>query len=124
VVECEWCKYNKNGCGIIEQCDFRTLPYERDVIVQRIGDELKAVDDFKQEMVGGEVSDHKIRIVVDKLAGVEIMISRLVADFGMSREQVMDVVGFKPEKISFFQRIKLLAKLNEMKANRGKHRGG
>lgn len=131
---CPWCKHNPFGCEEVD-CDFRTLPYEKEAIIGRLVEERKKIDAFKERMSGREMSQGEmgkmlveVRDVVDVSRGMQVMVDRLVADFGMTEKEVHDAVGFDEGKMSMVQKAKLWMKLRELKKRRtgadGSEEGG
>lgn len=123
---CPWCKYNNHGCDESD-CDFKTLPYEKDAILDRLTIERKKIDGVRKkfsEFKGKELTDdlnRDLAWMLDVMKGMQIMVDRLVADFGMKNEEIQGLVGFNESKMSFVEKAKLMMKLRKMKElRRGK----
>lgn len=122
MVGCPWCKYNP-GCGDpMVECDFKSLPYEKDAIIKRLIKEREWIDTVKMQMLDGVYgksdAEEVMAGVVDRSKGMQIMVGRLVVDFGMDEEEVKKAAGFK--KDSFLVRAQLAAKVAQMRKSRGK----
>lgn len=122
MVGCPWCKYNP-GCGDPKvECDFKSLPYEKDAIIKRLIKEREWIDSVKLQVLDGVYSkdsvEEAIAGVVDRSKGMQIMVDRLVADFRMDEGEVKRAVGFK--KDSFLVKMQLSAKIAQMRKSRGK----
>lgn len=120
---CPWCKYNPYGC-VVEECDFKTLPYEKNAILKRLKKEKKKVDEMRAMIKDADIKKlepevfEKVQDVLDLLKGMQIMVDRLVADFGMTTDEVYNVVGFGNDKMSWLDKAKIgikLAKLRRMR---------
>ena len=124
-VTCPWCPYNNHGCNK-EDCDFQNLPYEKEAILTRIKEERARIEDMKEsisEMVEMPEAEDAMATAVDVTKGIQIMMSRLQADFGMSLDDVKKVVGDE-KSTGFGQRVRLMAALAKMKRKRGKQQNG
>ena len=106
-VVCPWCVYNSHGCPV-DQCDFRTLPMEKDAILKRMGQELNIINSNKRALVSGKVADPKNAVVgiLDRVKGLDIMFNVLWKKFGMSEAEVKAQLP-EVEKFSAADRLKL-----------------
>jgi hypothetical protein len=114
---CEWSKYN-GGCG--EPCDFKSLPYEKDAILERIRKESDWLTTKKQSISLSsdvEVAEKLFLEIADKLKGIQIMVLRLQIDFGMTNKELREILKVKKDPISSMKLSLLLAK---QKFKRGK----
>jgi hypothetical protein len=117
---CPWCQYNNHQCTTAElkkNCDFRTLAYNEDAIIERMQQEmihLKA----DQTALKSRASEEGVRLMLDRVAGMQIMMSRLQEDFGMSEEEIRKKVGW--EKKSTVEKAKVAAMLGMLKKTRGR----
>lgn len=108
--KCKWCKYNP-GCD--DSCDFRSLKYDKDAIIDRMKEELDFVKALTKEIEKAENIDR----ISDKLYGVSIMSQSLREDFGVKDAEIGRIVG---SKMSIITKAKLASKLMKMKKERGK----
>ena len=119
---CPWCKFNSYRCSEDESkssCDFRNLPYEKDVILARLKLEACHVQSIKERiLVGSENIGEATSTLVDLIKGMQIMVDRLVVDFRMSGEEVRKEVGFG--KDTFIQKARIAFELGKLRKLRRK----
>ena len=120
---CPWCKYNPYGC-IPDDCDFKTLPYEKEAILKRLREEKKNIDKIRDKALDVDLKNatpetmKDMQSMVDISKGMQIMVDRLVADFGMKNDEIYVAVGFDKSKMSWANKMKLTMKLMRMKEKR------
>jgi hypothetical protein len=101
-VRCPWCIQSNFICKGIPDCDFKSLPKEKDAILRRVKEEVVVFNSLKEELVS-----HTFRLVPvesrkkvvgglwDKIFGIAIMCDALKNEFGMSKEEVLEQTGYK-----------------------------
>jgi hypothetical protein len=116
--ECSWCLHNDGLCDErhIDTCDFRKLKYEKKDILFRLEKEGLRISTLKKKIADGDVDSAKE--LVDVLKGVSIMMKRLEIDFKVKRDVAMKAAGMSD--VSFFERLKLIAKIQSLQSERGK----
>lgn len=118
---CAWCKHNPFNCeGVETACDFRTLPYDKDAIMNRLQEEYVKYSADRKKLVDGKDLKEQMQVandVVDRARGMQIMVDRLNKDFGVPLEQIKKEVGFEP--VRFVDRVKLATMAATMKRTRG-----
>jgi glutaredoxin len=123
VVDCPWCKFNPQ-CDKADSCDFRSLPYEKDAIIERVKKENAEVEKIKSHVLQDreqyKVQEKMLRDAFDKMAGVKIMCDRLEADFKMTELQIREACGLK--SLTLLQKAKLVMIAQQFKMNRGSKR--
>ena len=116
---CQWCKFNKNGCGDKEHCDFKNLAYDEDAIVERINIEKQYIARVKDQVASGvDFKEEDLSEIVDKSQGIQIMADRLKEDFGYDDKKLKNLI--QGEKMGFAKKIMIAKKLQEMKLRRKK----
>lgn len=123
---CKWCIHNPYAphCDSDGNCDFKTLPYTKDAILERLKAETDMIKDAKKKLVDTPmdrlqvIADDEVRRIVDATKGMQIMVDRLIADFGMTEKELKDTL--EVQKDSFMTRAKMAAKLSSLKKARGK----
>jgi len=122
---CKWCIHNPYAphCDSDGNCDFKNLQYEKDAILARLKSESEMIRDMKKMLVDAPmdklelIAEDEIRNILDATKGMQIMVDRLVADFGMSEKELKDYLDV--QKDSFYARAKMAAKLSALKKSRG-----
>lgn len=109
---CLWHDTLKQGCG--PDCDFKTLPYEKDAIIARIKEEMNII---KKLQITAETDVAALNKLMDKLYGVSIMGKTLQEKFDVSVKELKKIMG---SEMSRFERMKLATKLAIMRKSRGK----
>ena len=119
---CPWCKYNP-GCeneNFHEQCEFRTLPFEKDAIMGRLKSEWVEIQRIRGELVNekdGMKAEKMARDVLDKSQAIQVMMGVLRNDFKMRQGTILREM--KIERPGVVESVKLMAKLQKMKHERG-----
>lgn len=123
---CEWEEFNKYGCDP-KNCDFKTLPFEKKAILERIKQEKIQINSIKEEIIAAQksnlplVSDNKISDMADKIKGIEIMTEALREKFSMSVDEIKQGVGVK--ELTLSERIALKINLRKVLMAKRKNRG-
>jgi hypothetical protein len=119
---CLWCKHNP-GCeneDFQNQCEFKTLPFEKDAIMQRLKFEWSEIQRMRAELVNEqerEKAEKLARNVMDKSQAVQTMMGVLRVDFKMRQGIILREL--KIERPGVVESVKLMAKLQKMKHERG-----
>jgi len=115
--DCPWCAFNPL-CDKADSCDFRSLKYEKEAILERVKSELVEVDRLKKGVLKSDDDERLImlRSAMDRLAGVNIMSARLKVDFGMTDEGLR--VACEMKEMNFMQKMKLAILLKKMQMSR------
>lgn len=127
---CPWCAFNKRGCGDKLTCDFRTLKYEKQAILDRMKEERKRIETFKDTMIGVVFGDEKdaekmMNDVVDITVALGIMVERLKEDFGMNESEIFKEVKYSEGAVDVWvKKAKLVSALSRMKRRRGGKNNG
>ena len=104
------------------RCDFKTLLYDKDAILNRVRSEIAEIDKAKKLVLESTDSDLQLGLmvdVVDKMKGIDIMSQRLIADFGMTFEQIKKEAPSEP--FSWMDKIRLgMALKNAQNRERGR----
>jgi hypothetical protein len=105
----------------VEQaCDFRTLKYEKDAILVRLNEENVKhntdMDVLLKVELQADVETRMIRDIFDRLSGMQLMVERLKADFGMSDDEIKKQGGFR--ELNLIQKAKLAMKMQMFKKTR------
>jgi len=122
---CKWCKRNNGACNtkeLVKDCDFRTLPYERNAIIVRAKKELETVKQIREKLKDEKDAGVIQSMVVDasdRVAGIRIMLDALQEDFGVKDPE--GVVGMP--KVGMLDAMKLAIKLKQMEKTRGRLHG-
>lgn len=121
-VRCPWCVYNRFRCGDDEEktCDFKSLPMEKGLILQRLKKEVGWLNEVRSQIAKGNMDgpdvESLLREASDKNQGVQIMFGVLEEKFGMSRKEILSSVGM--QEASMMDKIRLSVKLGVLKAAR------
>lgn len=110
---CAWCTWNGNACrtqGDVDDCDFRTLPMQKEKVLARIQEERKYIEEHMHETK----SQDDVALLMDKVGGIIIMKNVLVKEFGMDEEEV----GRATSGMSWMKRMRLVAKMRSMRHKR------
>ena len=117
--KCPWCQYLPQGKCTAKECDFKSLPYEKEAILKRLSQEADAVAYVRDEIArSDDFNADEFEKIMDISFGMQIMVTRLKADFGMQDEEIKKYIGVK--KMSMWQKAKLAAKMQQMKGLRGR----
>jgi len=106
----------------VKDCDFRTLPYERNAIIVRAKKELETVKQIREKLKDEKDAGVIQSMVVDasdRVAGIRIMLDALQEDFGVKDPE--GVVGMP--KVGMLDAMKLAIKLKQMEKTRGRLHG-
>jgi hypothetical protein len=113
---CEWCEFTNHICEKNPECDFKTLPVEKDAILQRMKLEF-AVFDAARSIAASTKDDvereGQLRVALDKIVGLNFMAKMLDNKFGMPASESFKYAGW--EKPSLLERIKLVNELKKMR---------
>jgi hypothetical protein len=117
--KCPWCDKNRYGCSRDENCDFRSLPMEKKAIEGRIDKEAKEIRRIKDEMA----FDNRDILnawneLSDRMRGLEVMAEVLQTDFCVSEDEIKRLM--KPAKQGLAGKTKLMLRMAQLKAERGK----
>jgi hypothetical protein len=105
-------------------CDFKTLPMEKEAIVDRVKEELEKIKVLKsrgEKAVAVEEVETLMREVYDRMEGVKIMVMTLKDDFNMDSKEMMQ--AFELKGMSVFDSIRLAMKVKHMEKVRGVKHG-
>ena len=80
MIECRWCVNGQCRSGDEQNCDFKTLLYEKQAIIDRINGEYRVVEDTLRNAKTMDKNECK-NILRDKLMGMKIMVEVLRNDF-------------------------------------------
>lgn len=108
---CHWSKYN-GGCG--DPCDFKTLPYEKEAILERMQTEAKWLKDQRESIsakMDVKMAESIFFQISDKIKGIQIMVERLKADFGMTDKELRSIMKTKQDPIASAKLALALTKL-------------
>jgi len=129
VGECPWCKYNKEGCDN-DSCDFKSLPFNAIDIVKRMKKEAKRVGVLRDKMLDSHgfeltmdknLDEKEIAELIDLVKAIDIMSKVLMSEFEYDEAMIKDALGVDlKKKMSWGQKVKLMAKIAMMKKTRGK----
>jgi hypothetical protein len=106
-----------------KSCDFRELPYEKEAILVRLKFEWSEIQRIRVLLVNEkyrEVAEKMARDVMDKSQAVQVMMVALKEDFKMRQGEVLREL--KIERPGVIESVKLMAKLQKMKRERGGQR--
>ena len=118
-VICPWCEYNIHGCQP-KDCDFKSLRMEKKAILERMQQELDAINKAKRLLVSNRFAgDPKMVVldIVDKLKGLDIMFKVLWKKFGMGEAEVKSHLT-EVEKFSVADRLKLAIRFKSVDRGR------
>jgi len=119
---CPWCKHNP-GCeneDFQSKCEFKSLPYEKEAIMQRLKFEWSEIQRLRGVLVNEkerEEAEKLARDVMDKSQAVQTMMGVLNTDFKMRQGTILREL--KIERPGIVESVKLMAKLQKMKHERG-----
>ena len=126
MINCPWCKFTPT-CpvreGMKENCDFESLPYEKEAILKRVRSEVASIDELKAKIM--EMPDSSkgwLMEVIDKIRGIEIMSQRLIADFGMTMEDIKKEAP--AEKFTFVQKMRFMKAMNDARGRESREKKG
>lgn len=114
---CSWCKENNFACVDMDEgttCDFISLKKEKKAILRRIQQEKEYLDSVKDVMSKGE--EEIARVVLDKVAGIQIMIGVLQREFDVDKKEILEALGEK--ELTALNKLKLYAHLRKMRKER------
>lgn len=119
---CPWCRYAEGGCSG-DECEFRTLPYEKGAILARLKKERIRIEVVRGRIVAmryaaKEEMEEDVRQMFDVISAMQTMIDRLVADFGMTAEGVRGKIG-AVQKIGKAELALALARMKRLKKRKG-----
>lgn len=116
--ECRWCAYNKGVCKesalVKQRCDFKDLPFENGAIMERMRVEKAYLDLVVKEK--DRVDEARLRVAMDKAAGMVIMSKVLIEEFGVSKSELRKALGSK--ELSWSERAKLALMVKLMQKGR------
>lgn len=115
-MKCPWCieLKNENKCDENPDCDFRSLPMEKEAILERLKKEYVVYAEIKDRAMKETTKagqEQVLRACIDKLYGMNRMGQVLERKFGMTKKQIQEEVGIKD--ISFNERAKMMLKLSK-----------
>jgi hypothetical protein len=79
-MDCKWCINSQCRSGNEKDCDFKTLPYEKEAIIERINEEFGLVEDALRNAKNTDKQQTK-EFIRDKLVGMKVMVEVLRDDF-------------------------------------------
>jgi len=120
MADCAWCKYvpncpDKNG----DKCDFKTLKWDKDVIVKRVSKEYEYIKKARAKAVAEKdpIKLNKIMAeVMDKGEGIKIMMDVLTKEFKVKPKELKESLNI--EDMSFTEKMKIFMKLQMLKNKR------
>ena len=113
---CEWCAFTDHICEKNPGCDFKTLPIEKDAILQRMRLEFAVFDAARVLAVStkdDEEREGQLRVALDKIVGLNFMAKMLDNRFNVPASESFKYAGW--EKPSLLERIKLVNELKKMR---------
>lgn len=123
--KCVWCSKLNNPCGKTASqkahCDFRTLEYTKEAILQRLRNESNKVKLIRGELIKTDLKPiamrKKFAEMLDLVMGMQLMAGALKKDFSMTDDQIKAEIIIEP--ITTMQKMKLLMMAQKAK-NGGK----
>jgi len=112
--DCSWCRFKPVGANpCAKDCDFMTLAFDKDSIVERVKSEIVIINNLKKDV---EKDIKVMDEVMDRAFGLSVMTRALKEDFDMSSKDLRKVLG---AEMNVYERTKLMAKMAMLKKNRG-----
>ena len=115
---CDFCKFNRfsPACDADGKCDFKTIPFTREGILERIKKEGAWLNNIMISDLS-KYSETQINDVYDVVIGVKTLMDVGVSEFSISSQELNSLVP----KLS---KVRLAASLARMKNSRRKKTGG
>ncbi len=123
--KCPWCDHNPHGCDQ-DTCDFRELEFDDVAILERLKQEATRVGELRDKMIESlkgvdGLEEKEIGELIDLIKAMDIMSKVLMSEFGYDEAMLKKELGVDlKKKMSWAQKMKLMAKIAMMKKTRGK----
>jgi hypothetical protein len=117
--DCVWCKKWNKPCGGKDlNCDFKSLNYTKEDILSRIKLESKNIEEIRSRVMNlrgrpTSAATNDFKEILDKTAGIAIMVNVLKKDFAMTDAQIKEYVAIPP--MTSMEKLKLMRAAAKMK---------
>ena len=100
----------------VKDCEFRTVPKEKDAILDRVGILAKRIEFLREKVVTEKdavVRERMMREILDKFFGLDRFVECLEREFQMKKEDVLGMVGYR--RLSVIEKARMMRQIRGLR---------